>query len=402
MSPRLYLSPPHLSGRELEYVNEAFASNWVAPIGPMVDAFEKEMCAYTGSPHAAALSSGTAALHLALLLLDVKPGDEIICSSFTFAGSAFPITYCGATPVFVDSEPESWNMDPNLLEACIKDRVAKGKKPKAVIVVHLYGNSADMDPIMEICSRHDIPVIEDAAESLGTLYKGKHTGTLTRFGVLSFNGNKIITTSGGGMLLGRNKDDIGKARFYATQARDPAPHYEHTKIGYNYRMSNIAAAIGRGQLTTIEERVKRKRALFERYRKELGGIEGITFMPEPDRGRANRWLTCMTVETLRPFDTSAGSVQRKLRASQGPARESKGLKVEKIRKALEEENIECRPLWKPMHLQPVFKHCPAYTNGVSENLFNRGLCLPSGTAMSEDDQMRVVMRVKKELHGEES
>jgi dTDP-4-amino-4,6-dideoxygalactose transaminase len=359
-----------MCGKELQFINEAFASNWVAPIGPMVDAFEQEMCGYTGSPHAAALSCGTAAIHLALVLLGIKKGDEVICSSFTFAGSAFPITYLNAIPVFIDSEPRSWNMDPLLLEKAIKDRIAKGKKPGAVIVVHLYGLSANMDAIIEICSRYEVPIIEDAAESLGTLYKGRHTGTLTRFGVLSFNGNKIITTSGGGMLLGSNKDDIDKARFFATQARERAPHYEHSTIGYNYRMSNIVAAIGRGQLTVIEERVSKKRKIFARYQQELTGIPGLEFMPEPAWGRANRWLTCITVEIL------------------------KSGKSEQIRKALEDENIECRPLWKPMHMQPVFKNCPAYTSGVSEKLFTRGLCLPSGTAMSEDNQMRVVKVIK--------
>jgi pyridoxal phosphate-dependent aminotransferase EpsN len=371
---RLYLSPPHMSGKELEFVNEAFASNWVAPIGPMVDAFEKELCGYTGAAYAAALSSGTAALHLSLLLLGVGPGDEVVCSSFTFAGSAFPITYMNAVPVFVDSELRSWNMDPELLEKAITDRTAKGKKPKAVIVVHLYGQSADMDAIMAICARHEIPLIEDAAESLGAHYKNRHTGTFTRFGILSFNGNKIITTSGGGMLLGQNRDDIEKARFYATQARDPAPHYEHTKIGYNYRMSNIVAAIGRGQLTAVEERVAGKRALFEVYKAGLGSIEGLAFMPDPGWGRSNRWLTCITID-------------EKLKSG----------KVEEIRKALEAGNIECRPLWKPMHLQPVFSKSPAYTNGISEGLFNRGLCLPSGTAMSEDDRARVIAVVKKAM-----
>jgi dTDP-4-amino-4,6-dideoxygalactose transaminase len=367
MNNRLYLSPPHMSGRELEYIHEAFASNWIAPIGPMVDAFEREMCEYTGSSYAAAVSSGTAALHLALMLLGVERGNEVLCSSFTFAGSAFPITYCGATPIFIDCEERSWNMDPAILEAAIKDRVNHGKVPKACIVVHLYGQSADMDEIMEVCGRYDIPVIEDAAESLGAFYGKKHTGAIAPLGVLSFNGNKIMTTSGGGMLLGHSNQMIEKARFFATQARENFPHYEHEHIGYNYRMSNIVAAIGRGQLIVLEERVTKKREIFSWYQRELSKIPGIGFMPEPAWGRSNRWLTCITID---------------------PA--VAGNSPEQVRLALEKENIESRPLWKPMHLQPVFKRCPAYTNGISEKLFNRGLCLPSGTAMTMGDRARVV------------
>jgi dTDP-4-amino-4,6-dideoxygalactose transaminase len=350
---RLYLSPPYVTGGELEYVKQAFDSNWIAPLGPMVDAFEKEMCEYTGSPHALAVSSGTAAIHLALLLLGVKRDDEVLCSSFTFAGSAFPITYVGATPVFVDSEAESWNIDPELLEQAIKDRFSKGKKPGACIVVHLYGQSANMDAINEICEKYEIPVIEDAAESIGCFYKSRHTGTIARLGVLSFNGNKIITTSGGGMLLGHNSALIQKAKFLATQAREDAPFYEHKEIGFNYRMSNIVAAIGRGQLKTIEERVQKRREIFNRYKKELGNIPGIEFMPEPGWSRSNRWLTCMVIDPKIIRTTP-----------------------EELRLALEKENIESRPLWKPMHLQPVFKECPHYTNGISESLFLQGLCLP--------------------------
>ncbi|MBN1127408.1 MAG: aminotransferase class I/II-fold pyridoxal phosphate-dependent enzyme [Chitinispirillaceae bacterium] len=370
MNNRIYLSPPHLSGKELDHVHEAFASNWIAPIGPMVDAFEKEMCGYTGSPYAAAVSSGTAALHLALMLLGVKQGDEVLCSSFTFAGSAFPITYCGAVPVFVDGEERSWNMDPELLETAIRDRMRQGKTPKACIVVHLYGQSADMDAIMGVCGQYAIPVIEDAAESLGAFYGKKHTGTIAPLGVLSFNGNKIMTTSGGGMLVGKDKAMIERARFLATQARENAAHYEHKETGYNYRMSNIVAAIGRGQLAVLEERVAKKREVFTRYRETLAHIPGVGFMPEPPWGRANRWLTCMTLDPALCKATP-----------------------ETIRLALEQENIESRPLWKPMHLQPVFNGCPAYTSGVSEKLFSTGLCLPSGTAMSEADQMRVVTRI---------
>ncbi len=364
---RLYLSPPHLSGHELEFVKDAFASNWIAPLGPMVDAFEAEMCAYTGAENALALSSGTAALHLALLLLDVGPGDEVLCSSFTFAGSAFPVMYLSAIPVFIDCERESWNMDPCLLEKAIEDRIKKGKKPKAAVVVHLYGQSADLDAIMAVCSRHEIPVIEDAAESLGGLYKKRHTGTIAPLGVLSFNGNKIITTSGGGMLLGHDAEKIRRAKYFATQARENLPHYEHRAVGYNYRMSNIVAAVGRGQLKVIEDRVQRKRAIFDFYQKALSKLPGIGFMPEAPWGRSNRWLTCITID------------EKPHRAT-----------VEQIRMTLEKDNIESRPFWKPMHLQPVFKNCPSYANGVSEKLFNRGLCLPSGTGMSDNDLARVI------------
>jgi dTDP-4-amino-4,6-dideoxygalactose transaminase len=372
---RIYLSPPHLCGREQEFISEALASNWIAPLGPMVDGFEKDIRAYTGANNALALSSGTAAIHLALILEEVKPGDEVLCSSFTFAGSAFPISYMGATPVFIDSEAESWNMDPGLLEKAVQDRIKKGRKPKAAIVVHLYGQSANMDAIMEVCGRYEIPVIEDAAESLGCFYKRQHTGTITPLGVLSFNGNKIITTSGGGMLLGHDAERIQRAKFLSTQARENLPYYEHCTIGYNYRTSNIVAAIGRGQLTVVEERVKRKREIFALYKKELGEISGIGFMPEASWNRSNRWLTCITVD-------------EKL----------SGTNPETIRLELEKLNIESRPLWKPMHLQPVFKDAPAYTTGVSEKLFSQGLCLPSGTAMSEADLNRVICCIKSLVH----
>ncbi len=342
-------------------MQQAFDENWVAPIGPHINAFEKEVCAYTGGRHAVALSSGTAAIHLALLLLGVQRGDEVICSNFTFIGSANPIMYLGATPVFVDSEPRSWNMDPALLETALEDRFRKGSRVKAVVVVHLYGQSADMDAIAEICSRYEVPVVEDAAESLGATYRGRHTGTIAPFGVYSFNGNKIITTSGGGMLVGQDKDLIDRARFLATQARDPASHYEHSVVGYNYRMSNIAAGIGRAQISVIEDRVARRRKIFDFYVEKLGWIPGISFMPEPKYGRSNRWLTCVLFDAMK-------------------CKEDR----EAVRIALEERNIESRPLWKPMHMQPVFRGVPCYTNGVSEALFREGLCLPSGTALSED------------------
>jgi dTDP-4-amino-4,6-dideoxygalactose transaminase len=369
---RLYLSPPHLSGLEIEYVKEAFSSNWVAPLGPMVDAFEAEIRAYTGARHSVAVSSGTSAIHLSLMLLGVSPGDEVICQSFTFAGSAFPIRYLDATPIFVDSEKTSWNMDPELLRDAIVDRIKRGRIPKAVMVVHLYGQSADLDGIMEVCARYDIPVIEDAAESLGTLHRGTHTGTRAPLGVLSFNGNKIITTSGGGMLLCHNAELAARGKFLATQAREPVPWYEHREIGFNYRMSNILAAIGRGQLKTIEERVARRRAIFDRYSQQLGRIPGITFCPDPPWGRSNHWLTCIQI------DSSLS-----------------GVTPEDIRLALERENIESRPLWKPMHLQPVFMKYPSYLSGFSEKVFRQGLCLPSGSSLSDDDLARVAQIVEK-------
>jgi pyridoxal phosphate-dependent aminotransferase EpsN len=363
-----------MGGKELEFVNAAFSSNWIAPIGPQVDAFEKEFCTLTGAKHAAAVSSGTAALHLAMILSGVGRGDEVACSSFTFAGSAFPVVYQGATPVFIDSEERSWNMDPQLLEDAIKNRRKKGKKIKAAIVVHLYGQSADLGPIIGLCRRYDITLIEDAAESLGATYKGKYTGTIARTGIFSFNGNKIATTSGGGMIVSHDKKIVDKARFFATQARDPAPHYEHSHIGYNYRMSNICAAIGRGQLAVLHKRIEKKRKIFDWYCKALSGVPGIEFMPETGYGVSNRWLTCLTIDPKKA-----------------------GLASKDIRLALEQENIESRPLWKPMHLQPVFKRFPSYTNGVSEKLFRTGLCLPSGTAMSGKDLERIKYFIFKAL-----
>ncbi len=374
MAKRIYLSPPHVGGEELKLLIEAFESNWIAPLGPHVDAFEKEMAQYVGVKHAAALSSGTAAIHLALIILGVEAGDEVLCQSFTFAGSANPIVYQKAVPVFIDSEPQSWNMDPDLLETAIKERIKKGKTPKAVIVVHLYGQPAQMDEISQICRRYDIPLIEDAAEALGSRYNGKKAGSFGRFAILSFNGNKIITTSGGGMLLSEEQAVIERARFLATQARDDAPHYEHSVIGYNYRMSNLLAAVGRGQLKVIEERVRRKREIFEFYRERLGRFEGIAFQPELKISRSNRWLTAITID---PDKT-------------GTTRET-------VRLALEAQNIESRPLWKPMHLQPVFKDAPRYDNGVSEALFKDGLCLPSGTALCDDDLDRICTLIESKI-----
>ena len=369
---RIYLSPPHMSGLEEQFVRETFASNWIAPLGPQVDAFEAEFAAAVGAPHALALSSGTAALHLALLLAGVGPGDEVLVSTLTFSASANPIVYLGAKPVFIDSERVSWNMDPALLEETLVARARAGKLPKAVIPVHLYGQSADMDPILAACHRYDVAVIEDAAEALGATYKGRVPGSLGRAGIFSFNGNKIITTSGGGMLVSGDKGLIDHARKLATQARDPAPHYQHSEIGYNYRMSNVLAAIGRGQLQVLAERVRRKREISATYRQALGDLPGIAFMPEAAWGRATRWLTCITVDP----------------AEFGADREA-------IRLALEAEDIESRPLWKPMHLQPVFAGCPVVGGAVAAGLFERGLCLPSGTSLTDVDLARVADVVRR-------
>jgi dTDP-4-amino-4,6-dideoxygalactose transaminase len=369
---RIYLSSPHMGKMEFGFVKEAFDTNWIAPVGPHVDLFEKEFCELTGAKYATALSSGTAAIHLALILLDVNRGDEVICSTFTFAASANPIIYQGATPVFIDSEDTTWNMGVNFLDEAIRDRIKKGKSPKAVILTHLYGQSADIDPILELCNENNIPLIEDAAESLGAYYKGKHTGTFGKFGVFSFNGNKIITTSSGGMLTSDNENMIQKAKFLSTQARDPAPHYQHSHIGYNYRLSNVLAGIGRGQLHVLEDRVMARRANYDFYKRELGGLPGIHFMPEAEFGRSNRWLTCLTIES-----------------------DKFGATREDVRLAMEKENIEARPLWKPLHLQPIFKDYPYYGSGLSEKLFERGLCLPSGSNLDKEDLERVVETVKR-------
>jgi dTDP-4-amino-4,6-dideoxygalactose transaminase len=366
---KIWLSSPHMGGNERKYVTEAFDTNWIAPLGPHVDGFEKDLQEYTGSAHAAALSSGTAALHLGLILLGVEQGDEVICQSMTFSASANPIVYQGATPVFVDSEPDTWNMSPEHLETAIRDRLSKGKKVKAIIPVHLYGMPAKMDEILEISIRYGIPVLEDAAEALGSTYKNKRCGTFGHLGVLSFNGNKIITTSGGGALISYEAAAIQKARFLATQARDPAPHYQHTHIGYNYRMSNVLAGIGRGQMEVLPERVLQRRANFERYKAFFSSHPGIRVQEEPTPDfYSNRWLTAVVVDSGK-----TGGVGR-----------------EDIRLALEAENIEARPLWKPMHLQPVFKDCPYYGENTSALLFEKGLCLPSGSNLSEKDFERII------------
>jgi dTDP-4-amino-4,6-dideoxygalactose transaminase len=372
MNPKIWLSSPHMGGNEINFINDAFDNNWIAPLGPNVNGFEEDIVKYTGSAHAAALSAGTAALHLALILVGVKAGDEVICQSMTFSASANPIAYQGAVPVFVDSEPDTWNMDPEKLREAIKDRFSKGKKPKAIIPVHLYGMPAKMDEILAIAKEYDIPVIEDAAEALGSTLNGKAMGTFGDMGILSFNGNKIITTSGGGALISDKEEYITKARFLATQARDNAPHYEHTHIGYNYRMSNICAGIGRGQMEVLDQRVAQRRMNFEFYKEQLGHLNGVTLLDEPEGYFSNRWLSTVLIDP-----------------------KTSGTNREEIRLHLEKDNIETRPLWKPMHLQPVFADAPYYGSGVSEELFANGLCLPSGSNLTEGDLNRVVGMIKK-------
>lgn len=365
---KIFLSAPHMGDQEFVFVKEAFDTNWVAPVGPHITAFEQELAAYNSVGYCAALSSGTAAIHLALIILGVKRDDEVICSTFTFSGSCNPISYVGATPIFVDSEAITWNMDPILLEEAIVDRIKRvKKKPKAIIAVHLYGMPAMIKDIMSVARKFDIPVIEDAAEALGSTVDGQKLGTFGDIGIFSFNGNKIITTSGGGALVSNNEQWVQKARFLATQARDPAPHYEHSQIGYNYRLSNICAGIGRGQLTVLNDRVRARRENFDFYVHALEKRPGINFLKEPEGFFSNRWLTTILVEP---------SVNH-------------GVSRENIRMALEKENIESRPLWKPMHLQPVFKSYPAYQKGVSENLFECGLCLPSGSTLAIADLSRI-------------
>lgn len=358
-----------MSGLEQRYVQEAFDTNWVAPLGPNVDAFEREFCEVVGCRHAVALSSGTAALHLALLLAGVTVGDEVLASTFTFSASVNPIVYLGGRPAFIDSDIASWNMNAALLHETLQSRAKAGRLPKAVIVVHLYGQTADMSPILEACQHYGVALIEDAAEALGATYKGKSAGTFGKLAVFSFNGNKIITTSGGGMLVSDDAALIAHARKLATQAREPAPHYEHTEIGYNYRMSNVLAGIGRGQLQVLPDRIAARRRNFSRYVQSLGNLPGIAFMPEPDWSYSNRWLTCITVDP-----------------------EAFGADREAIRLALERENIESRPLWKPMHLQPIFSQYDAIGGAVSEKLFQCGLCLPSGSNLS-DSQFNTITQV---------
>ena len=369
MKSKIWLSSPHMGGTEMKYVQEAYDTNWVAPLGPNVNGFEQDIINYTGVKAASVLSSGTAAIHLALILLGVESNDEVLCSSFTFSASANPIVYQKAIPVFIDSEKDTWNMCPVSLEEAIEDRIKIGKKPKAIILVHLYGMPSKMHEIMAVASKYSIPVIEDAAEAIGSTYKGNAMGTLGELGVYSFNGNKIITTSGGGALVSNDEEYCKKAIFLATQARDEAPHYQHSEIGYNYRMSNIVAGIGRGQMEVLDDRVSARRANHTYYLENLSSINGITFLQEPEGFFSNRWLSCILTKSFE---------QR-----------------EKIRLALAKENIEARPLWKPMHQQPVFENYPAYTNGVSEDLFEKGLCLPSGSNLTNEDLNRVVSAIKR-------
>ncbi|WP_302058267.1 DegT/DnrJ/EryC1/StrS aminotransferase family protein [Paenibacillus sp. MZ04-78.2] len=375
LNQRIYLSPPHMGQEEQQWVQQAFATNWIAPLGPNVDVFEKEIAGYVGADGALALGSGTAAIHLALRLLGVGAGDTVFCSSLTFVASVNPVMYQGAEPVFIDSEPESWNMSPQALERALSEAKRAGKLPKAVVVVNLYGQSADMDPLLDLCDQYGVPVIEDAAESLGATYKGRASGTLGRFGVYSFNGNKIITTSGGGMLVSDDLEALEKARYWATQARDPAPYYEHSEVGFNYRMSNVLAGIGIGQLHQLPERIEARRAIFANYAEALGSMEGIEFMPEASFGQATRWLTALTVDPQAATTTVGDIIQ-----------------------ALAEANIESRPVWKPMHLQPLFQGCAYYPHqeghSVSDQLFGQGICLPSGSSLTETEQAKVIEIVK--------
>ena len=374
MNKRIYLCLAHMSGKEQDFIREAFDTNWVVPLGPNVNAFEEELKHFIGeNKEVVALSAGTAAIHLALIQLGVQAGDEVICQSFTFCASANPVTYLGATPVFVDSEEDTWNMDPLLLERAIKDRINKtGRKPKAVIPVHLYGMPAKIDEICSVSTKYDIPVLEDAAEALGSEYKGRKCGTFGRFGALSFNGNKMITTSGGGALIVADEDTKKETMFYATQARAPFPYYQHEKIGYNYRMSNICAGIGRGQMTVLNEHIEHHRHVHALYEKAFAAIEGITLKSNPDKCfNANYWLSTILIDP-----------------------EKTGTDYEKVRVALDQKGIETRPLWKPMHLQPVYKNNPCYVNGVSEKLFNQGLCIPAGPWVTDKDVAYIVKQIK--------
>ena len=372
---RIYLSPPHMSGDEAVRVSEAFASNWIAPLGPHVEAFEREIAERVGVRAALATSSGTAALHLAGALLGIGRGDLVLCASFTFAASVAPAFHAGAELAFVDSEPGSWNMSPDALERALADCEKRGKLPKAIILVDLYGQSCDMDPLLALSARYGVPVIEDAAEALGSTYRGRPNGSFGAFAALSFNGNKIITTSGGGMLLSNDEEAIARARFLATQARDPAPWYQHSTLGWNYRLSNVLAGIGRGQLVHLDERIAARRRIFDRYVEALGDVRGLSFMPEPSWSCSNRWLSAVVLTD--PIKASPLSVLERLESC----------------------NIEGRPLWKPMHLQPVFKGADYWPHepgrNVSEDLFGRGLCLPSGTAMTERQQDRVIAAVRE-------
>ena len=378
MNKKIWLSLAKMGGHEKRFIKDAFDTNWIVPLGPNVDGFEDDLRDFLADDvKIVALSSGTAAIHLALVQLGVTYGDEVICQSFTFTASANPIKYVGATPVFVDSEPETWNMCPQLLREAIVDRIAKkGRKPKAIIPVHLYGMPANMDEIIAVANEFEIPVLEDAAEALGSLYKGKHCGTFGDFACLSFNGNKMITTSGGGALVCRTEEDASHTLFLATQARDNAPYYEHSHVGYNYRMSNISAGIGRGQMLVVDEFIDRRREINMLYRKLLKDVDGISFQTNPSEDyHSNYWLTCITVD-----------------------QDVTGLTRKSIRRAMDSENIETRALWKPLHLQPVFKDCPYYGDGIAEGFFSNGHCLPSGASLTDEDIERVVNVLKGLLH----
>jgi dTDP-4-amino-4,6-dideoxygalactose transaminase len=374
INPKIWLSSPHMGGKEQEYVNEAFETNWISPLGPNVNGFETDIAEFLGEGiHVSALSSGTGAIHLGLIILGVRQGDEVICQSMTFSASANPIAYLGAKPVFIDSEEDTWNMNPIFLEEAIINRIKNGKKPKVIIVVHLYGMPAKMKEIMAVARKYEIPVLEDAAEALGSSISNVKCGTFGDIGVLSFNGNKIITTSGGGALLCRNIEWVNKATFLATQARDPAPHYQHSQIGYNYRLSNVCAGIGRGQMQVLQKRIKQRRDNYDFYKKALSGLDGFTFSGEPDGYFSNRWLTTVLID---------------------PSKSKNRITREQIRLALEKENIECRPLWKPMHIQPIFADAHYFGENIAENLFNFGLCLPSGSNLSQSDLLSVVKNIK--------
>lgn len=368
MEERIYLSAPHMGGQEINFIQKAFNENWIAPLGPNVNGMEQDLVEYSKVSHAAALSSGTAAIHLALIILGIKKDDVVLASSFTFSATVNPIAYQGAIPVLIDSEEDTWNMDPELLEEAIKDYIRLGKKPKAVVFVHLYGMPGKIEEVAAICKKYEIFLIEDAAEALGASINGKMAGSFGDFGIFSFNGNKIITTSGGGALVSENKTWIDKARYLATQARDPAPYYQHSEIGYNYRMSNISAGIGRGQMQVLNEWIEKRRANYYFYKERLEHL-GFTFLEEEKGTFSNRWLTCVLLNGQFSFDN------------------------EDMRQALEKSNIETRPLWKPMHLQPVFKECKAYINGVSEKLFKQGLCLPSGSSLSLEQKERIIEKI---------
>ena len=383
---RLYLSPPHLGRHELNYVHKAIEDNWVAPAGPNIAGFESDICQATGAGHAVALVSGTAAIHLGLILLGVGPGDEVLCPAFTFVATANPILYLGATPVFIDSEPETWNLCPARLREAIEDRIAKGKKPKALILVHLYGTPAKLSSIMAIAAEFSIPILEDAAEALGSRYQGRALGTFGEVGIFSFNGNKILTTSGGGALITNNATLAQRTRFLATQAKDEAPHYQHSEVGYNYRLSNLLAGIGRGQMELLDDRVKRRREIYDWYREHLeplATVLSVALTPELPGARANRWLTAILLSDSAPEDGAAPLATT----------------PETLRRHLETHNIESRPLWKPLHLQPLFAQAPMYGGEVCEDLFAHGLCLPSGTAMTEADLRRVAEALAEVLKG---